>query len=616
MNNEQIPGRPHQVSPPVTGAPVLAGDAVVHEPALAPAVPKRSSTLPFIAAVIGSLVLLGGGGFFALTALGDTGGAETPEAVVDGLLEAASNEDFITLAELVEPSERRTLIEPVATDVIPELIRLGVFERSPNPAKVEGLDIEFTDVEYRIEQAPGAPDIIHVYFTSGEITSRFDTAELPFTDAFRDEFGDEFDTPEPNASSLENGSEPMVLVERNGRWYVSGWFTIAENLRPESTPIPTVAETPPALGSPSPEAAVENMIEEMFSLDIAGMIGRTDPEEMAALYRYAPLFLDDAQVWTDEVLAEAEAENVTWNISNLQLDADTSGDDAKVVLRGWTFDFSSPDFNFDIDYSPTVVSGTLLGDGADFTFNLTPQRWVIEGTDRGDPFTVDVRINGNSVVGTAEGRGDSYSFDVQVDPEGQCSTATLVENGESETIDCLEEESFGSLSWFSGAFEQWSKEFPGVPFAARQTDGEWYVSPIGSTFDVYVNSLRRLNDGAFRDADTAGSSIFATTPVSPGYLYWLAYWVGSIGYEDDYYDDVESYVDEEAFSEDVEDDLWDERVEPDTYDSDFELEDADGDGFYEISPGLATEDEFAKIEEALNSESAAAKAIIEAEAAG
>jgi len=570
MIDEPGPHRPTilgaQNAPPVTGAPLLSGAYGDAEPLEAPAVPERpSSKLPFVAALIGALVLLGGGGFFALTAFAASGGAETPEAAVDALLEAAGNEDFITIAELIDPAERRTIVEPMVTEVMPELVRLGMFERSPNPSKVEGLDIEFTDVTYRVESPPGSPDIVFVYFTGGEVATKFDASELPFTDAFRDEFGDEIDAPEESTEDLDDGITPMVLVERNGRWYVSGWFTVADNLRRwGDEELPTTAEMPLALGSPSPEAAVENMIQEMVTLDIAGVIGRTDPDEMAALYRYSPLFLDEAAEWTDEVLAEAANEGVAWSVTDLELEAEKDGDDAAVLLRAFTIDVSAPDYEFDLDYGPTLIAGRYVGgfDDADITWDIRPERWKIQGHDGNNPVNIDVTIDGSSVTGSADVDGESATFTAEIDPEGQCSTVTIVTDGETETVECLEDDLGGQLDWYASSFEQWSKEFPGIPFAAHRTDGEWYVSPIGTMFDVYINALGRMEDGAFRDIDSAGEQMYAMTPFSPWAFYWLWYGIGYNSYDDDYYDTVEEaydaeYVDsydEPAFEDAVTDD--------------------------------------------------------------
>ena len=114
-------------------------------------------------ALVGAIVLLGGGGFFALSALGASGGADSPEQAVDELIEALSNEDFVTMAELLEPSERRSVAEPVITEILPELVRIGMFDDSVDEAAVDGVDLEYTDVECRVDPLAGNPDLVHVF---------------------------------------------------------------------------------------------------------------------------------------------------------------------------------------------------------------------------------------------------------------------------------------------------------------------------------------------------------------------------------------------------------------------------------------------------------------------
>jgi hypothetical protein len=236
--------------------------------------------------VVGAVVLLAGGSFFALTAFGASGGADSPEAAVEALIEAANNEDFITIGELLD-------------------------ERV-NAGDVEAFDWEFTDVTYRVQPIAQNPDMVHVFFTGGEAAAEFNSAEFPFGDTFRDRFGDDFGDVPRETEQIENSENPMVLVEHDGKWYVSGLFAIAENIRLEAGErLPDRSEAPRAIGTDTPDGAVEAMFGEMVEMDLAGLIGRMDPEEMAVLYRYAPLFLDEGQASLDEFRSEMESNNVS-----------------------------------------------------------------------------------------------------------------------------------------------------------------------------------------------------------------------------------------------------------------------------------------------------------------
>ena len=313
-------------------APPVVGIEQIDEAPVAPEAPGPGKG-PWIAAVVGALVLLLGGGFFAFSALGASGGADSPEQAVDELLDALNNEDFITMAELLEPGERRAVAEPVITEVLPELVRLGVFDETVDAGNVEGIDFEFTDVTYRVDALADHPDLVHVYFTGGEAASELTAAELPLGDAFREFLGDDLTDEPREVEDLEEVESPIVLVERDGRWYFSAIFTLTENARLDiDRPLPLASESPAALGAQTPAAAVQGFFEELNEFDLGGIIGRMDPDEMAALYRYSPLFLEDGQAALDDARAEIERQGVTWNITNLDLESTLEGDEAVVEL--------------------------------------------------------------------------------------------------------------------------------------------------------------------------------------------------------------------------------------------------------------------------------------------
>ena len=88
----------------------------------------------------------------------------------------------------------------------------------------------------------------------------------------------------------------ITAVEQDGRWYFSLFYTVAEAARADAGR----ADDPRARAS-APTAATRPrrrstcMLDRIQALDLAGMIRALNPGEAAALQRYAPLFLDDAQ---------------------------------------------------------------------------------------------------------------------------------------------------------------------------------------------------------------------------------------------------------------------------------------------------------------------------------
>lgn len=485
--------------------PVLSGEYGAILAPEAPDAPSVSSKLPWFAAVFGAMVLLVGGGFFALTAFAASGGADSPEEAVDALIAAANGEDFITMAELLEPSERRTIAEPVITEVLPELIRLGVLNDSADAGSVEGFEWEFTDVTYRVESIPFNADMVRVYFTGGQAAAEFNAAEFPFGDEFRERFGNEIEDEPRIVEDIEESQNPMVLVERDGRWYMSAMFTIAENARIEAgEQFPDAAQAPPARGSATPEAAVEAMFTEIVELDISGFIGRLDPDEMAVLYRYSPLFIDEAQDQLDDAQRFFNENNVQWDLSEFDFDVETDGDDASVVVRGFRLEVTSDDYDVSFSYGRDRITGRVnAGEFGEGSFDATPTRWVVEGTIEGERVDLEVNINNDekSVEAAGEFFGSTVSGSIVFDDEGVCSRYSVTASDGTDESGCLEEglqDGAGLVTQqYMGFLENFDDEFGGLTMAARRTDGEWYVSPVTSVLDYYIDSLKNLDEGQF-----------------------------------------------------------------------------------------------------------------------
>ena len=511
-------------TPPAAGAdaylspaasPVLSGQYGITEPPSAPDVPETSSKLPWIAAMVGALVLLGGGGFFALTAFGASGGAETPEAAVDAMFEALGNEDFITLGELLEPSERRTIVEPTITEVLPELIRVGIFSEEIDAGNVEGIDFEFTDVTYRVEPLAQNPDIVHVYLTGGQVATEFNAAEFPFSDLLREELGSELEDQPRETEPIEESDTPLTFVERDGRWYFSGLFSAAEAARLDAGErLPRTSESPAALGSATPDAAVEAMFQEISDWDLAGLIGRMDPEEMAVLYRYSPLFLDEAQTTLDEAEADVREADISWELRDFDFEVETDGDDAVVAVRGFTLDVRSPDIDLTFTYGRDEISGRLDANEFDTrgSFTATTTRLTIEGVVDGEQFNVEIVVDpdGNRISGSGSFSNDTAEGEVTFDPNGVCSRYSLTASDGTSETGCIEDsfdaDDRSAFGFYENAFDDWPSEFPGFSISTHKTDGEWYISPIGTAFDGYLAVLRNIEDDQLQELfDSAGA---------------------------------------------------------------------------------------------------------------
>jgi hypothetical protein len=521
---QQVPGQPPQQpagafqQPPVQpvgaaapsygAAPDLGAGAASSEQS--ESVGRGSGRFIWLGAVAVAVVLLGGAGFFALQALRETGGAASPEEAIDELLLALNQEDFLAVGELLEPAERRTVVEPLVTDILPELERLGVFEEDTDPSQVDGVDIELTDVTYEVEPVVGHDDIVHIYFTGGQSSTTTTAVDLPWGETVRSLAGDDLEDTS-SSESIERADTPLVAVERDGRWYLSMWYSLAEAIRLETdADLPDIEDGPTPAGSESPEAAVEAMIQEMVDLDIAGMISRVDPDEGASLYRYSPLFISDAQGPINDFLNEVDA---SWSVTDLDFDVDADGDDAIVTIVGMTVTVELPDFEttitWDRDRIAAVGSGFIEGESIEFDVEVTRDGMTATGAV-GDSVTFDINATfdieaGNyTVEGVAveDGVEQRLEATLSIDEDGFCSEYSITIDGDQQS-GCLEDElgdqgvNTSTLQDLAGNDDDVT--LAGLPMAAHRTDGSWYVSPTLSWMNWITVYLKAIEES---DVDT------------------------------------------------------------------------------------------------------------------
>ncbi len=106
------------------------------------------------------------------------------------------------------------------------------------------------------------------------------------------------------------GSEPqdsdvdwkLATVKRDGRWYLSAFYSIAENARDGGADIPDQALAAP--GADTPDGAVQAIFDAVDDLDLEALIAALNPNEAEALQRYAPMFIDEAQRALDDLDAK------------------------------------------------------------------------------------------------------------------------------------------------------------------------------------------------------------------------------------------------------------------------------------------------------------------------
>ena len=437
-------------SAPTATSPVAERDVAAETPESLVVGPVEASSVAgstkagrLIAAVL-AVAMIGGGAFLAFGAGSADGGADSPEAAFEQALAAVEAGDLVALAEVMEPAERETLFD-AGFAFLDAMVRLEVLADDFDASAVDGFDLSLAGVDLTVERP--REDLARIYVGAGVLDASVDVADLPLGRRVLDQL-----TPEQLAHSerevdvLEPQEMPFVAVQRDGRWYLSYWYTAAENLRIQAdAPLPDPFDRPAAIGAASPEDAASRFLEEAARLDVARMIGMLDPEEGAALYDYAPLFLDDAAAGANELLRSAEEAGWSWGFDELEFRAETDGDLATVFLERMTFSAAGENGSG----SFTLADGELSAD-----LTLVDDFW-----------------------------GEETSWSVRAGADG-CFEVTIVSGDISDAMDSCDQQSAIATS------AAWDLQDFGL--VAREVDGRWYLSPIRTTLDAMIAAVEQI----------------------------------------------------------------------------------------------------------------------------
>lgn len=311
---------------PQPGEPIPATDVQLDSALL----PKRSKAR-LIGGVAGAGALLAAGTFAVVSLRDDgAGGAESPEAAVESFVGALNDEDVLGALEVLLPAERDAF-EDAMVRFVEELQRLEALDESADLGSVEGLDIQIDLASVTTE--PVADDIVTVD-VAGTATVVVDQERLPIGDLILD-YAFEGDRPTGGGgdeSSFDTQGSPVRIatVERDGQWYMSVMYSVAESARvaADAGPVPAGDQAVEPQGGSSPEEAMDQFLDAVVALDLERMIASLNPNEAEALQRYAPLFLPDAQAAVGEMVAEA---GLSITIDDVGYDVEVDGDQATIV---------------------------------------------------------------------------------------------------------------------------------------------------------------------------------------------------------------------------------------------------------------------------------------------
>jgi hypothetical protein len=434
-------------APPQLPPPSAAGQSPLFPPQYQPAftpqdgaptatvVPDGSVGKRSKGKVVGSLVavvaLLGAGGFaVSKIVAGDDGGAASPTEVGTKLMDALSAEDALGAVDLLLPGERAVMRQPLI-DLIDNLKRLEIVGSSASLDKVGGLDIEFTDVDVETIET-NVDDIANIHISATGSAS-IDGDAVPIGDLLIEEaFGGD----RPDLDTDEQTSDAdltMTTVKRDGRWYLSAFYSIAESVRGDSQDIPETGVIP--RGADSPEGAVQSIFDAVSDLDLEALIASLNPNEFEALQRYAPLFLEEAQDGIDDLDGKV-------GISDAEFTVSGSGDRRTVAVDHVKLTASSGEDDVTVESK----DGCILITSGDTTTDTCE---VANSVDEGlDVLGLDDNEDVQSLVKTAQ---DAFA------------------------------------------------DMAPIGITVEQVRGQWYVSPIGTMFDLVLAELSALDKDELTD---------------------------------------------------------------------------------------------------------------------
>lgn len=316
---------------------------------------KRSKWL--VGGAVAAVLATGAAGIFAVSNLtgASHGGAASPDELGLSLLQAIENEDVLGVVDVLSPGERDVFRDPLV-DLVSELTRLEVLSTDADLSRLLGVDVELSN-ERVTASSTNVPDITNIDLRADAVLT-FDGAELPIGALITDNVPDDVLT-EMRGTRLTETDEfdvRLTAVEEDGRWYFSVFHTIAELARQEADPGSLIPiQGIGADGADTAEAAFDAVLDRVEDLDLTGLLRTLNPGEAAALQRYAPLFLEEAEA----ALAEVPLE---WTITRREFRVDESGDTATVFLDAIGVEGSIEGEAFSFSFADGCITAAAAGE--------------------------------------------------------------------------------------------------------------------------------------------------------------------------------------------------------------------------------------------------------------
>lgn len=283
--------------------------------------------------LVGVIALVAVGVWFAKGLLVGTDGAKSPEAAVQQLADAIDSEDPAGVALALAPDEVRGLGDVV--DAVETQAKKSGF--TGKKSTYGGVDIEVDDLELDTEEL--GPDAARVTIRRGEIGYRTKGSELAepvraLIASNGDESGRTSSRSFEDDTGVDLGRDPyLVTVKRDGGWYVSLTYTVADYLvRSDDRPEGDFDHEPKEKSvAEEPEEAVVAFAESVGNIDLDETSASVSQPEWSVLHAYRNAIEDVI----DEQQDEGNLNDVRFEVDDTDLRVeDLSGDAKKVVIEG------------------------------------------------------------------------------------------------------------------------------------------------------------------------------------------------------------------------------------------------------------------------------------------
>lgn len=483
--------------------------------------PKPRRRVGAITAAFAALV--GGIGITTVALNGaDEGGASTPEAAVVMMVDAFNNQDVVGMVDIIDPAEvgavRSTLDEASS-----EAQRLDLLSDGFSLQSVDGIDFEMSDLTLSTETF--ADDLAVVRATGGNLAAGFDPDAFPMGGHIREIASDMARSDGTVELSDIHPGVMVATVQRDGRWYVSLGYTVAEYARQAAgVEFPTL-DAVTSEGFDSPEAATTALYQRLLAFDLRGSVATAAPGEGDALARYAPLWLPNVTDSATGLAADG------WDLAVESLTFTTSGDGSRRLVAPAAFVIAgtvSPSVAiadagmppFDPTLPTQIFVPTINGESA---FVVVPVGQPVPANVTGlatityealfaeygdSPFNFTSAFDNGVVAPFAEDPGPApvAPLPMRIESDGKCTT--ISGSGAAGFFD----PEYSDV-WTSVGDEQWRAcgpstrgalslasiglgigggaiELPAI--ATVQVDGRWYVSPIATLTSSVLQLLRSI----------------------------------------------------------------------------------------------------------------------------